>query len=120
MAAEPSGRLTVHVLDTARGKPAADLAFSLFRLDGEARTLLLAQRTNADGRCDAPLLSGDALRPGYYEVMFDIASWRAAHGEAEAGFYDLVPIRFRVTDAAAHYHIPLLLSPFGYTTYRGS
>ena len=58
--------------------------------------------------------------PGCYEVVFDIAAWRAANGEAGAGFYDLIPIRFRVTDAAAHYHIPLLLSPFGYTTYRGS
>ncbi len=120
MAAEPSGRLTVHVLDTARGKPAADLPLSLFRLDGDTRTLLREQRTNADGRCDALLLSGDALRQGCYEVMFDIAAWRAAKGEAEVGFYDLIPIRFRVADAAAHYHIPLLLSPFGYTTYRGS
>jgi 5-hydroxyisourate hydrolase len=120
MEAEPSGRLTVHVLDTARGGPAVDLALSLFRLDGDTRTLLATQRTNADGRCAAPLLSGDALRAGCYEVTFDIASWRAANGEACAGFYDLIPIRFRVIDAAAHYHIPLLLSPFGYTTYRGS
>jgi len=120
MLAEPTGRLTVHVLDTARGKPAADLPLSLFRLNGDTRTTLLMQRTNADGRCERPLLSGHALRPGCYEVMFDIASWRAANGEAEVGFYDLIPIRFRVTDTAAHYHIPLLLSPFGYTTYRGS
>jgi 5-hydroxyisourate hydrolase len=120
MPAEPSGRLTVHVLDTARGKPAQDLLFTLFRLDGDARMPLVASRTNADGRCDAPLLAGEALLPGCYEVMFDVGSWRAANGDAEAGFYDLIPIRFRVTDASAHYHIPLLLSPFGYTTYRGS
>jgi 5-hydroxyisourate hydrolase len=120
MAAETSGRLTVHVLDTARGEPAVDVSLSLFRLDGDDRTLLVTQRTNADGRCAAPLLSGDALRAGCYEVTFDIASWRAANGDAEGGFYDLIPIRFRVTNPAAHYHIPLLLSPFGYTTYRGS
>jgi hydroxyisourate hydrolase len=93
---------------------------SLFRIDGDARHLLLTWHTNADGRCDSPLLSGDALRPGCYEVMFDIAAWRAANGEADAGFYDLITIRFRVMDPVAHYHIPLLLSPFGYTTYRGS
>ena len=120
MPAESTGRLTLHVLDTARGEPASDVPFSLFRIDGDGRHLLLTSRTNVDGRCDAPLLSGEALHPGCYEVMFDIATWRAANGEVEAGFYDLVPIRFRVTDAAAHYHIPLLLSPFGYTTYRGS
>jgi 5-hydroxyisourate hydrolase len=120
MAAEPSGRLTVHVLDTARGEPAVDLPLSLFRLDDDKRTLLIVQRTNADGRCAAPLLSGDALHVGCYEVTFDIAAWRAANGEAGAGFYDLIPIRFSITDATAHYHIPLLLSPFGYTTYRGS
>ncbi len=120
MTAEPSGRLTVHALDTARGKPAAGLPLSLYRLDGDARLLLLVLRTNADGRSDAPLLAGDGLHPGCYEVMFDVASWRAAIGETEPGFYDLIPIRFRVSDAAVHYHIPLLLSPFGYTTYRGS
>ena len=120
MPADPSGRVTVHVLDTARGKPAADLPLSLFRLDGNKRYLLLTWRTNEDGRCDSPLLTGDVLHPGCYEVLFDVTAWRAANGEAEAGFYDLIPIRFQVTDPTAHYHIPLLLSPFGYTTYRGS
>jgi 5-hydroxyisourate hydrolase len=120
MPGEAAGRLTVHVLDTARGRPAVDVPLSLFRLDADARVLLAAERTNADGRCDAPLLAGDALVPGCYEVMFDIASWHATAGGVEAGFYDVIPIRFQVTDAAAHYHIPLLLSPFGYTTYRGS
>ncbi|HVC62120.1 MAG TPA: hydroxyisourate hydrolase [Acetobacteraceae bacterium] len=117
---EAPGRLTVHVLDTARGCPAVDLGLSLYRLDGDARELLATRHTNKDGRCDAPLLFGDALLPGRYEIVFGIASWRAARGEAEAGFYDLIPIRFRIADAAAHYHIPLLLSPFGYTTYRGT
>lgn len=120
MAAEPTGRLTVHVLDTACGKPAADLPLSLFRIEGETHTALLTWRTNADGRCDGPLLSGETLRPGCYEVVFDVGAWREANGETGIGFYDLIPIRFRVTDAAAHYHIPLLLAPFGYTTYRGS
>jgi 5-hydroxyisourate hydrolase len=115
----PSGRLTVHVLDTARGRPAAGVPLALFRLDGAARIALVAARTNQDGRCDAPLLSGAELRPGGYEVVFEIAAWREANCE-EPGFYDTIPLRFRVTDPHAHYHIPLLLSPFGYTTYRGS
>ena len=117
---EATGRLTLHVLDTAGGRPAAGLALSLYRLIGETRELLSAQSTNLDGRCDAPLLAGDTLQPGRYEIVFDIASWRAMQGEAEPSFYDLIPIRFRITDTTAHYHIPLLLSPFGYVTYRGS
>jgi 5-hydroxyisourate hydrolase len=120
MAAEQAGRLTVHVLDTAHGEPAADMRLSLFRCDGEVRSLLLSRRTNADGRCDAPLMTDRTMRVGCYEVVFDVAAWRVAKGEADAGFYDLIPIRFRIADAAAHYHIPLLLAPFGYTTYRGS
>lgn len=120
MVAEKSGQLTVHVLDTACGKPAAGMTLSLFRIDGDTRTLVLTRRTNSDGRCDSPLLYGDALRAGCYEVMFDVAAWRIANGEAEAGFFDVIPIRFRVADTSEHYHVPLLLSPFGYTTYRGS
>jgi 5-hydroxyisourate hydrolase len=72
-------------------------------------------RTNADGRCDTPLLQGAALLAGEYELTFDVAGWRAG-----PGFYDSVPIRFRVSDPAAHHHVPLILSPFGYSTYRGS
>ena len=117
---EAPGRLTVHVLDTTCGQPAADLFLALYRVDGDTRTLVASRHTNADGRCDAPLLSGGALRPGSYEIVFDIAAWRAARGDEGVGFYDLVPIRFRIADAAGRYHIPLLLSPFGYTTYRGS
>ncbi len=110
------GRLTVHVLDTATGRPAAGLSLSLFRIDPAARSPIGTWTTNADGRCDAPLLHGAALTAGVYEIVFDIAGWRVG----EAGFYDLIPIRFRIADSAAHTHIPLLLSPFGYTTYRGS
>lgn len=108
------GRLTTHVLDTATGRPAAGMPLDLFRLDEGARTHLGSFRTNADGRCDAPLLAGDTLHPGTYEIVFAVAAWRAG------GFYDEVPIRFRVGDAAAHYHVPLILAPFGYSTYRGS
>ncbi len=114
------GRLTTHVLDTAAGRPAAGLRLELFRLEGAARQHLGSFRTNADGRCDAPLLAGAALAAGDYEIVFGVGAWRAAQGTAEAGFYDEVPIRFRVGDPAGHYHVPLILAPFGYSTYRGS
>lgn len=114
------GRLTTHVLDTAAGGPAAGLRLDLFRLEGQARHHVGGFRTNADGRCDAPLLAGGALAAGTYEIVFAVGEWRAAQGAAGAGFYDEVPIRFRVTDAAGHYHVPLILAPFGYSTYRGS
>jgi 5-hydroxyisourate hydrolase len=109
-----TGRLTTHVLDTAGGGPAAGMAIALFRLGEGERVPLGAFRTNADGRCDAPLLAGAALLPGVYELVFAVAAWRAG------GFYEDVPIRFRIADPAAHYHVPLILAPFGYATYRGS
>ena len=112
--------LTVHVLDTARGLPAAGLAVSLYRIDGEQRATLGVWITNADGRCDEKLLDAVTMRAGIYEVMFDVGGWRRAAGHTEPGFYELIPIRFLAADAAAHYHIPLLLSPYGYSTYRGS
>lgn len=115
-----TGRLTVHALDTALGRPVSGLALSLFRIGNVVRTQLGAWHTNADGRCDAPLLEGAAFTPGVYEIVFNVGGWRTAAAPQDAGFYDLIPIRFRVTDPAAHYHIPLLLSPYGYTTYRGS
>jgi 5-hydroxyisourate hydrolase len=111
-----TGRVTVHVLDTARGRPGAGMGLELFRLDGGGRVSLGRWATNADGRCDAPLLAGEALTAGVYEILFDVASWRGA----AAGFYDTIPIRFHVTDPASHHHIPLILAPFGYSTYRGS
>jgi 5-hydroxyisourate hydrolase len=120
MAGAHAAGLTVHVLDTARGQPAAGLAVTLSRIDGPDRAVLGVWLTNADGRCDSPLLDAATMRAGTYEVAFDVAGWRRASGQAEAGFYDVIPIRFVVADAAAHYHIPLLLSPFGYSTYRGS
>jgi 5-hydroxyisourate hydrolase len=115
-----SGRLTVHVLDTALGQAAAGMPLSLFRIGNVVRAQLGAWHTNADGRCDAPLLAGAAMTAGTYEIVFNVGAWRAMVGTAEPGFYELIPIRFRVTDPAAHYHIPLLLSPYGYSTYRGT
>jgi 5-hydroxyisourate hydrolase len=112
-----TGSLTVHALDTALGRPIAGLTLSLFRISNLVRAQLGAWHTNADGRCDVPLLAGAALTLGTYEIVFNVGAWR---GGGDDGFYDLIPIRFRVTDSSAHYHIPLLLSPYGYTTYRGS
>ena len=121
MTASPSsGRLTTHVLDTAEGRPAAGLSLTLARLEGQDRRVLGRFRTNADGRCDAPLLAGDALRPGVYELLFQVGEWRAAHGAPGTGFYEEIPIRFRIADPHGHYHVPLILAPFGYSTYRGS
>ena len=111
-----TGRLTTHVLDTAGGGPAAGMTIELFRLQPE-RQSLGTWKTNADGRCDAPLLSGAVLLPGHYELLFAVGAWRAG---GDPGFYDEVPIRFRVTDTSAHYHVPLLVSPWSYSTYRGS
>ena len=113
-----NGYLTVHALDTATGLPAASLPLTLYRIDQDQRSKIGTWLTNADGRCDAPLLSAGTLQIGTYEIIFDVATWRA--GAGDPGFYDLIPIRFRITDPDSHYHIPLLLSPYGYTTYRGS
>ncbi len=115
------GRLTTHVLDTARGMPAVGLAIELFSLGGERRRIAAAV-TNKDGRCDAPLLEGGDLVTGSYELVFAVGPYFRAAGVATSSppFLDLVPIRFQVADPAAHYHVPLLVSPFGYTTYRGS
>lgn len=115
-----AGRVTTHVLDTAEGRPAAGLTLTLARIEGGKHTALGRFVTNADGRCDAPLLVGDAMRPGEYEIVFQVGAWRAAHGAPGIGFYTDIPIRFRVADPHGHYHVPLILSPFGYSTYRGS
>ncbi len=114
------GRLTTHVLDTATGKPATGLPLTLMRVEDGVATVLARFHTNEDGRCDAPLLAEAALLPGMYEIVFQVGAWRAAHGAPDVGFYDDIPIRFRVGDPDAHYHVPLILSPFGYSTYRGS
>lgn len=115
------GRLTTHVLDTARGVPAVGMGIELFRLGGQ-RTSLRKMTTNRDGRCDAPLLEGADLAAGSYELVFAVAAYFRGTGVtlADPPFLGEVPIRFAVADPAGHYHVPLLVSPFGYTTYRGS
>jgi 5-hydroxyisourate hydrolase len=117
-----AGRLTTHVLDTALGAPAQSLLFELFRLENGRRERLASLRTNAAGRCDGPLLSGSEFRPGVYELTFHVGDYFRAQGLglAEPLFLDEVPIRFGINDASQHAHVPLLISPFGYTTYRGS
>ncbi len=114
------GRLTTHVLDTAAGRPAGGLRIELVA-PGSGETLAEAV-TNADGRTDRPLLDGAAFRAGVYELRFHAGAYlRDAYaGAAEPAFLDVIPIRFGIADAGGHYHVPLLLSPFGYTTYRGS
>ena len=116
------GRLSTHVLDTARGKPAAGVVILLYRLEGAGRSLLREVVTNADGRTDGPLLEGAGLAAGSYELLFRAGDYLRASGQAGEGvlFLDEIPIRFGVPDAGQHYHVPLLISPFGYSTYRGS
>ncbi len=117
-----SGRLTTHVLDTALGKPAQGLRIDLFRIEGDKRTPLRTVVTNDDGRVDGPMLEGAAFSAGTYELLFHAGEYlRAAGAElAEPAFLDLIPLRFGIADAGSHYHVPLLLSPFSYSTYRGS
>jgi 5-hydroxyisourate hydrolase len=116
------GRLTTHVLDTATGKPAAGLRIELFRLEGGNATSVTAAETNADGRCDAPLLEGDSFATGRYQLVFHAGAYLDALGVdlPAPKFLDEVVIRFGISEAGQHYHVPLLLSPFGYSTYRGS
>ena len=116
------GRLSTHVLDTARGRPAAGVAVRLYRIDsGGNRTLLTESVTNHDGRTDAPLLGGDAFRPGVYELTFAVAAYFASDPQAASiPFLDIVPLRFGISDPDAGYHVPLLVSPWSYSTYRGS
>ncbi|APE30261.1 hydroxyisourate hydrolase [Halomonas aestuarii] len=116
------GYLTTHVLDTAQGRPGQGIRIEVFRLAGETRTRLKEVVTNADGRCDAPLLEGDDFATGEYELLFHAGDYLRARGiEAEEPrFLDMIPLRFGVADAGQHYHVPLLLSPYGYSTYRGS
>ena len=116
------GRLSTHVLDTARGTPAVGLDVALYFLGGAARQHLATFTTNRDGRTDAPLLVGEDLVTGIFELEFRAGAYFARLGLElpEPKFLDLIPIRFGVADASASYHVPLLLSPYGYSTYRGS
>ena len=116
------GKLTTHVLDTANGRPAAGMAVALYRLDAGVATLLKRIVLNDDGRADAPLLEGAAFVPGRYRLVFGVATYFRALGAAldEPPFLDEVPLDFGLATVGAHYHVPLLASPFAYSTYRGS
>ena len=116
-----AGRLTTHVLDTANGCPAAGLRIELYLLDGEDRTLIRSAVTNDDGRTDEPMLAATDFRTGTYEMVFHAGEYlrRMGAAAAEPMFLDQVPIRFGIA-REQHYHVPLLLAPFGYSTYRGS
>lgn len=115
--------LTTHVLDTASGTPAEGLSIDLYRLNGEAREKLQTVVTNSDGRVDGgPILIRETFLAGEYELVFHAGAYLRACGVAltEPPFLDVIPIRFGISDTTAHYHVPLLLSPYGYSTYRGS
>ncbi len=116
------GRLTTHVLDTAAGMPAAGLSIDLYRCDQRERHLLLSVITNGDGRCDAPLLEGTNFAGGRYQLVFHAAAYLRAAGISlpEMPFLDEIVIAFGIDNADRHYHVPLLFSPYGYSTYRGS
>ncbi len=113
-----AGYLTTHVLDTALGRPAAGLRIELFRIDGTERTRLAEAVTNADGRTDDPILPQERFETGIFELVFHAGDYLRESG-APTDFLDVVPLRFGMTEAD-HYHVPLLLSPFSYATYRGS
>lgn len=114
--------LTTHVLDTAHGCPGSGIRVEVYRVTGTRLELLGSALTNADGRCDAPLLAGPDYRSGVYQLHFHTGDYyRArAHSLAEPAFLDVVVLRFGIDASQAHYHVPLLLSPYGYSTYRGS
>ncbi len=116
------GALTTHVLDTAKGCPGEGIQIQLFAVKGNDRTLLKTAITNDDGRVDAPLLSGDDFQEGEYLLEFSVGDYFRSNSVelTKPAFIDLVPIQFGVSDKDAHYHVPLLVSPYGYSTYRGS
>lgn len=115
--------LTTHVLDAAKGIPAEGLKIDLCRIDGESRTKLKSVTTNHDGRVDGgPILIGEEFRKGTYELVFHAGDYLRNSGVtlSEPPFLDIIPIRFGIADESGHYHVPLLLSPYSYSTYRGS
>lgn len=120
--AETSGFLTTHVLDTARGRPAEGIQIDLFQLSKGERKPLISTATNHDGRTDAPMLAGASFEAGVYELVFHVGPYlRCTSAElTDPLFLDEIPIRFGIHDMNAHYHVPLLVSPYGYSTYRGS
>jgi len=116
------GRLTTHILDTARGCPAARVKIDFFAVSGDGMTEIASVTTNDDGRCDGPVLEGANFAVGTYELQFHVGDYLRANGTdlESPAFLDIVPIRFGVASADEHYHVPLLISPYGYSTYRGS
>ena len=115
------GRLSTHVLDTANGTPARGVKLRLERIDAGGTSTICETTTNADGRTGTPLLSGDACRPGTYVLTFEVRRYFESRGGAgTCPFLDEIPIRFEITDAGGHYHVPLLVSPWSFSTYRGS
>jgi 5-hydroxyisourate hydrolase len=116
------GQLTTHVLDTMHGSPAAGMAVALYRIEPTGPVLLQSLQLNADGRADGPLLSGAAFVPGRYRLEFSVAAYFRGRGIAlpDPPFLDAVPLDFGMADDSAHYHVPLLVSPWAYSTYRGS
>lgn len=124
MADGTKGFLTTHVLDTARGCPAAGIEIALYRVTGNSHRKIATMTTNDDGRTDSPILPAEDFATGHYELIFKAGDYLRRNDLVDAGdaplFLDEIPIRFGIDDAVAHYHVPLLLSPFGYSTYRGS
>ncbi len=118
------GKLTTHVLDTAQGCPGANMTVQLWAIDtlSGQKTLLKTMRTNSDGRTDAPLLADDEMKIGVYELVFAVGAYFAQHSVSSTTppFLDRVPIVFGIADPNSHYHVPLLTSPWAYSTYRGS
>ena len=116
-----SGFLTTHVLDTAHGRPAAGMPLELLRIENGQRQSLKTTTTNRDGRTDEPLLTEEEFETGVYEIVFDVGAYFAGEPDVpEPPFLDRVPLRFGVADPGSHYHVPLLASPWSYSTYRGS
>lgn len=115
-------KTSTHVLDTANGCPAGGMRLELWCLNGAERKLLKTARTNAEGRTDEPLLAGPEMAAGEYEIVFFVGDYFAAKSASPGGirFLDRVPVRFGIADAGASYHVPLLCSPWAYSTYRGS
>lgn len=116
------GRLTTHVLDTAQGRPGRNLRIEIFRIEEERHIRLGEVVTNDDGRCDAPILEGNDFTVGEYELLFHAGEYLDAQGLPgdKPRFLDRIPLRFGIADADQHYHVPLLLSPYSFSTYRGS
>lgn len=120
--AQAMGRLTTHVLDAAHGCPGSAIKIELYRVEGSQLHLVASAQTNSDGRCDAPLLQGEDYRSGIYQLQFHAGDYYRARGVQlpDPAFLDVVVLRFGISAEQEHYHVPLLISPYAYSTYRGS